>query len=207
VCGIAFAWVPGSRNQSGQDPDAIQIIEAMNCPECLTLITQLAFLKSGQGEYRWVTLWPRSTNRPAPPPQVPDAIRNDYLESCLVFEDSPKASAALSRRCLQHILREAANVKPANLDQEIDEVLANGTLVSSIAQSLDAVRMIGNFAAHPMKSQHSGEVLDVLPGEAEWNLDVVEALMDVYFVQPAQLAAKKAALNAKLAEANKPQLP
>ena len=36
-------------------------------------------------------------------------------EACLVLPDSPKASVALSRRCLQHILREAAKVKHGDL--------------------------------------------------------------------------------------------
>jgi len=68
------------------------------------------------------------------------------------------------------------------------------------------VRLIGNFAAHPVKSQKSGEILDVEPGEAEWTLDVLEELFDFYFVQPAKLQAKRAALNAKLVEAGKKPL-
>jgi hypothetical protein len=38
------------------------------------------------------------------------------------------------------------------------------------------------------------------------NLDVLESLFDFYFVQPALLAAKKAALNDKLKSAGKPTL-
>jgi hypothetical protein len=47
----------------------------------------------------------------------------------------------------------------------------------------------------------------VEPGEAEWNLDVLESLFDFYFVQPALHAKRKAALNPKLKEAGKPELP
>jgi hypothetical protein len=46
----------------------------------------------------------------------------------------------------------------------------------------------------------------VEPGEAEWNLDVLEALFDFYFVQPELLKKKRAALDAKLAEAGKPKM-
>ena len=31
-----------------------------------------------------------------------------------------------------------------------------------------------NFAAHPIKSMHTGEVIEVEPGEAEWLLDTLE---------------------------------
>jgi hypothetical protein len=75
-----------------------------------------------------------------------------------------------------------------------------------LAGSIDAVRNIGNFAAHPMKSEHTGEILDVEPGEAEWNLEVLESLFDFYFVQPSVLKAKRAALDAKLSEARKPPM-
>jgi len=45
--------------------------------------------------------------------------------------------------------------------------------------------------------------LPVESGEAEWNLDVIEALFDFYFVQPAIIKKKKDALNKKLTEGGK----
>jgi hypothetical protein len=72
-----------------------------------------------------------------------------------------------------------------------------------LTEIIDAVRQIGNFAAHPIKSKHSGELLDVEPEEAEWNLDVLEALFDFYYVQPAKVAKKRDSLNAKLKDAGK----
>jgi hypothetical protein len=53
---------------------------------------------------------------------------------------------------------------------------------------------------------NTGEIIDVEPGEAEWLLNVLEGLFDHYFVQPAILAAKKDALNKKLADAGKPPM-
>jgi len=107
---------------------------------------------------------------------------------------------------LQNLLREVAKVKPGNLADEIQQVLDSGKLPSWIAESIDAVRNIGNFAAHPLKSSATGEVLPVEPGEAEWNLDVLESLFDFYFVQPALIKAKRDALDKKLAEAKKPPM-
>jgi hypothetical protein len=68
---------------------------------------------------------------------------------------------------------------------------------------VDAIRNIGNFAAHPMKSKTSGEVLPVEPGEAEWNLDALDALFDFFFVQPETIRKKREALNQKLDQAGK----
>jgi len=148
--------------------------------------------------------YPKGVNRIPPGPEVPKTLAEVYREACLTIQDSAKASAALSRRCLQNLLRESTNVKPGDLIDEIQQVLDSGKLPSHLAESLDAIRNIGNFAAHPIKSKSSGEILDVEPGEAEWNLDVLESLFDFYFTQPAVLQKKRAALNAKLKEAGKP---
>lgn len=144
--------------------------------------------------------------RPPCPAQVPPKFAEDYSEACLVLSDSPKASAALSRRCLQNLLREAAKVKPDDLSGEIQQVLDSKALRSEIADGLDAIRVIGNFAAHPIKSKQTGEIMTVETGEAEWNLDVLESLFDFYFVQPMILKAKRDALNKKLADVGKSPL-
>jgi hypothetical protein len=95
-------------------------------------------------------------------------------------------------------------VKRGDLAKEIQEVHDSCRLPSDIAEALDSVRVVGNFAAHPMKSTNTGEIIDVEPGEAEWLLDTLESLFDFYFVRPAVLKAKRDALNAKLKEAGKP---
>jgi len=146
---------------------------------------------------------PKAPNRAPLPPQVPMEFAEDYKEACLVLSDSPKASAALSRRCLQNILREEAKVKKGNLSDEIQEVLNKKIYPSFIADPLDAIRIIGNFAAHPIKSKTTGEIVQVETGEAEWNLDVIERLFDFHFVQPDIIQKKKDDLNAKLMDAGK----
>jgi hypothetical protein len=94
-------------------------------------------------------------------------------------------------------------LQPNDLINEIQQIIDSGTLPSHIAEAIDAVRNIGNFAAHPMKSQRTGEILPVDPTEAEWNLEVLEALFDFYCVQPALTKRKKDALNLKLQEIGK----
>jgi hypothetical protein len=152
-----------------------------------------------------VLVHPLSRSRPAPS-EVPPEIKRDFEESALIIDLSPKASAALSRRCLQAILERDAGVKHGNLNNEIDELLAKKILPSHIAVNLDAVRIIGNFSAHPIKSTSSGEIVDVEPDEAEWNLEVIESLFDYYYVHPAKSAERNRLMNEKLVDAGKPPL-
>src|SRR2546426_12715354 len=141
---------------------------------------------------------------PAPlPPEVPKELASDFDEASLVLLDSPKASAALSRRCFQNLLRNYAGVNQGDLFDEIKQVLDSKTLPSPIVEALDAVRRIGNLATHPTKSKTTGEIVDVEPGEAQWNLDTLEALFDHYFIKPARLKSQKKALDEKLQKARK----
>jgi hypothetical protein len=147
------------------------------------------------------TIHPRVTGRAPVAPEVPDKFAGDYAEACAVLEDSPKAAAALARRCLQNLLREHVKIKKPDLAQEIQALLDSKALPADLADDVDAIRHIGNFAAHPMKSTSTGEILETEPGEAEWTLDVMEELFDFYFVRPKDRAAKRAALQARITEA------
>jgi len=176
------------------------------CPTCKRYIFILSRFDHKVNNKIITMVYPKGISRTPLSPEVPELYASDYREACLVLSDSPKASAALSRRCLQNILRDIAKVKKADLSKEIDEVLASKQLPSYLAESIDAVRNIGNFATHPIKSTNSGAIVDVEPGEAEWLLDVLEGLFDFYFVQPAKIKAKRDALNKKLGEAGKPPM-
>ncbi|MDP3453057.1 MAG: DUF4145 domain-containing protein [Bacteroidales bacterium] len=90
---------------------------------------------------------PLRVNRPPVPKEVQELFAEDYNEACLVLPFSTKASAALSRRCLQNILREKAGVKKGDLSNEIQEVIDSGKLPTHLSESIDAIRHIGNFAA------------------------------------------------------------
>jgi hypothetical protein len=149
---------------------------------------------------------PKIANRPPCPPEVPAQFAIDYSEACLVLDDSAKASAALSRRCLQNIIHDQLGIKKRDLNIEIQEVIDNKLFPSDILDSIDAIRNIGNFAAHPIKSSSSGEIVEVEPNEADWNLDVLEMMFDYLFVRPALIQKKRDALNTKLKDAGKPDM-
>jgi hypothetical protein len=178
-------------------------IEVSSCPDCLGKIITLSKYDASQLEEQRL-LWPISSTMPPAPVQVPGNIAQDYNEAAIVLPFSAKASGALSRRCLQSVLKDAGGTKSNNLFNQIDEVLPH--LPTYIAENLDAVRQIGNFAAHEQKSQIPGSILDVEPGEAEWNLKVLEALFDFYYVRPHLEKIKRDELNKKLQEAGKPPL-
>lgn len=202
----------------GSDTQGHWSIFKMICPnpKCKKIIITLAsgepqeayqrgIIGLGKINYE-ITVNPLTSSRPPISSEVEDKFASDYKEACLTLTFSPKASAALSRRCLQNILRDKANVKKSDLSKEIQQVIDSNSLPTHLAESIDAIRIIGNFAAHPIKSTSTGEIVEVEFGEAEWLLDVLESLFDFYFEQPAILKAKKDALNKKLIDAGKPSM-
>jgi hypothetical protein len=179
------------------------------CPECHRSIILFEQVVSGMWA-GWRDLsfmaYPRSRSRPIAA-EVLDPYRQDFSEACMVLADSAKASAALSRRCLQAILKDKLGTTKKDLYDQIEEVTVLGKLPSYIVDGLHDARKIGNIAAHSMKSTTTGAIVDVEPGEAESNLDVLESLFDFCFVQPALSAKRKAALDEKLKDIAKNKKP
>ncbi len=139
----------------GKDPEGYWGIGIRHCSACQKLILRLfranAYYAPPNpnnfvGETISYLIRPKVAGRSPIPPEVPKEYSEDYSEACLVLADSPKASAALSRRCLQHLLRNEAKVKHQDLAKEIQEVIDRGTLPSHVVDGLDVVRSIGNFA-------------------------------------------------------------
>jgi hypothetical protein len=202
--------------QIGRDFEGNYEIKKMSCPSCKRVVLHLIQYKyldligtphnTFRNDITVQLIRPKKPNRAPCPPDVPLNISSDYSEACLVLEDSPKASAALSRRCLQNIIHDHLGIKKRDLNAEIQEVIDNKIFPSGISESIDAIRNIGNFAAHPIKSSSSGQIVEVEPNEAYWNLEVLELIFDHLFVQPEIIRKKRDALNAKLKDAGKPEM-
>jgi len=152
--------------------------------------------------------YPTNTFRKPTPKEVPAHIKEDYEEACRVLPISQKASAALSRRCLQAILQEQGYTQ-RDLAKQIDALLNESNsakaIPTALRQTVDVIRNFGNFSTHPVTDQTTLQIIPVEPGEAEWCLDILEEMFDNYYVKPAEAKARKAALDAKLAAAGKPR--
>ena len=171
------------------------------CPVCDRLIVILRVEDENNGDE--LVIFPKAYTRSRVSDDVPEEFQSDYEEAALILADSPKASAALSRRCLQHILREKAGMKGRTLKDEIQKVIDSNTLPSDLIELMTTVRELGNVAAHPTKDKNTGNIVPVEPGEADLCLDVIESLFDHYFVRPARLKRQQQAFQQKLANAKK----
>ena len=185
---------------SGGDYAGVHIYSS-RCPHCNNpVVYAKLYFKNGKQDGYLVV--PRNIVRIVPP-EVPAHIREDFLEAAAVLPFSEKASAALARRCLESLLDEQ-EYKGKNLNEKIEAALKD--LPSRLAENLDAVRQVGNFAAHPIKYEKSNTIVDVEPEEANWTLEVLEDLFDYFYVQPKRAEERRKRLEEKLKKAGKPPL-
>lgn len=122
-------------------------------------------------------LKPSSHAKPLPD-YVPLPIRQDYEEACSIQDLSPKASATLSRRCLQGIIRDYFGIAKSRLIDEIEAI--RDKVDDSTWDSIDAVRTIGNIGAHMEKDINV--IVDVDPDEAGLLTSLIESLIEDWYV-------------------------
>jgi hypothetical protein len=90
---------------------------------------------------------------------------------------------------LQNILRQISSQEtpkfPENgsLYDEIEAVRESKKFPPTTNDKLHAVRELGNLAAHPLQDKHTNAIVDVEPEEAELTLDIINELLDYYYVQ------------------------
>jgi hypothetical protein len=134
-------------------------------------------LRDGQAVQTW-KLRPQSSAKPFPA-YIPAPVLQDYEEACLIADLSPKASATLSRRCLQGIIRDFWGIKKSRL---VDEIAAlEGKIDPVVWQAIDSVRSIGNIGAHMEKDINL--IVDVEPREAILLIQLIEVLLKDWYIQ------------------------
>jgi len=128
-------------------------------------------------QYHFWNLKPQSKAKQMPS-YIPVAIVEDYNESCLIKDLSPKASAALSRRCLQGMIRNFWGVKEKNLYQEIDAI--KDKVDADVWEAIDSVRKLGNIGAHMEKDINL--IIEIDPAEADLLIQLIEDLISEWYV-------------------------
>lgn len=97
------------------------------------------------------------TNSPIPMPleDMPEVVKNLYLEARDVHPISYKASCALLRLALQHLCEELLKDRSTGqINKDIGE-LVKEAVPQEFQQALDIVRVVGNNAVHPGKMDES----------------------------------------------------
>jgi len=99
----------------------------------------------------WVNekiVYPIFSPTPLAAEDMPEEVKEIYDEARNITTLSPSAAAALLRLALQKLVVELG-CKGKNLNEDIGELIKEKKLPEKIGQSLDSVRILGNYAVHP----------------------------------------------------------
>lgn len=151
-------------------------IDEYNCPEC----KNPTIIVTGFGKkYKTIDtiILPDSLAKQFPN-YIPKQIRQDYEEAYKILKLSPKASATLSRRCLQGMIHDFWNIKEKNLLFEITAL--KDKVTPAEWQVIDALRKLGNIGAHMEKDINT--IIEIDENEAEKLLKLIEFLIEKWYI-------------------------
>lgn len=175
--GNAIVAVSGKTTYSlDLNPELIEII-FFKCPHC----EQFSIKINGFGEQtKGLSTFIRPSS-PAKkfPEYIPQFIRDDYEEACAIAHLSPKASATLSRRCLQNMIRDFWGISKKRLVDEISELQTK--VPAAQWKVIDSLRRIGNIGAHPEADVNL--IIDINPEDAQKLLKVIELLLNQWYIE------------------------
>src|ERR1700680_185543 len=115
-CGKGFHETWGSAQLVYEPRPAEEMWQALattctgeKCKGITIKLIHSQLIRDGSGAQSWhpqqeFVVYPRTVFRKPTPMEVPTKIKEDYEEAWAVLPISEKASAALSRRCLQAVL-------------------------------------------------------------------------------------------------------
>lgn len=187
--GWHFSSIDGSRINENHPVGWRGTIVACPNIDCKQVYFVVDLKKGAYNQYRqeietdtvlghWV-LKPDSKAKPQPA-YIPTQIAEDYIEACRIKDLSPKASATLSRRCLQGMIRDfwGIKVKSSMLSDEIKEL--KDKISTEEWSAIDAVRSVGNIGAH--MEQDVNLIIDVEPEEADLLISLIEDLFKGWYI-------------------------
>jgi hypothetical protein len=177
----------------GEDQDGSWQVSEARCPACSRLIVNLH-----NKEGRTYPVWPASLVRPRLSDDVPAHYATEYHVAAQILSYSPEASAAVARRLLHRFLAEQVQAGSGGLAEQIRQTEGSPELPLYLEEALRTFSRVAKLEFGSGKSERPEALTPVEPGEAEWLLDILQPLFELYFVQPARLRRKQSALEEKI---------
>lgn len=178
----------------GMDQDGTWQISTLRCTACDRIIANVC-----NADGRIFPAWPQSTMRPRLSEDVPAEYADDYHAACQVCVHSRESACALSRRLLYRLLQTEANAGNDGLADQIRRAVVGQSVPDYLKEGLRTYSRLARLDSYPEKSTHPEGLAPVEPGEAEWLLDVLQSMLELYFVLPARLQRKQTSLEEMIA--------
>ena len=101
-------------------------------------------------------VYPQNSPIELPNPDMPDDIKNDYLEARAIFNLSKRGSLALLRFALQKLLMELGG-DGKSINADIAYLVKEKGLDPGIQKAMDSLRVFGDQGVHPLELDMSND--------------------------------------------------
>lgn len=149
-CGVYAKQLWAFINAAYSWRGASKIHAVTHFDEALSISWSISSCEHCDGKIIWLEekmVYPKIIKVLLPNEDLSEDIRKDYLEAANIFNDSPRASAALLRLSLQKLCKQLGE-KGDNINTDIANLVKKG-LNPLVQKSLDSLRITGNNAVHP----------------------------------------------------------
>lgn len=125
-------------------------------------------------------IFPSSGIAPLPNSDMPEDVKEDYIEAREIISKSPKGAAALLRLAVQKLCKHLGE-DGKNINMDIKNLVQKG-LPPKMQKALDSVRVIGNNAVHP------GQInINDNPETAVKLFGFINVICEIMITQPKQI--------------------
>lgn len=133
--------------------------------------------------------YPDTGNSPFPNTEMPESVKNYYLEAASICNKSPRGAAALLRLAIQVLCKELGE-SGNNINSDIGNLVKKG-LPEIVQQSLDVVRVTGNDAVHPGQidtddKEIVGQLFDLINVIVEYMIALPKRVSGIYSSLPSE---------------------
>lgn len=173
---LGFDYKPGISSPYNTKAKDLEVV-MMLCPACENKSYWIQGLSDPYNNVK-TQIFPKSKAKKFPN-YIPQQLLEDYEEAYSILELSPKASATLSRRCLQGIIRDFQDVKAGSLYNEIKQL--ETVIPSPQYKVLHSLRKIGNIGAHLEKDVNL--LVEINREEAEKLINLIEYLFEKWYIE------------------------
>ncbi|HEP0307178.1 TPA: DUF4145 domain-containing protein [Providencia rettgeri] len=134
---------------NGRAKSKIRYVQCSSCKEYnVWIITKFIPTSGGLLDSVGHMISPVSSNIALPSDDMPEDVKQDYVEATNIYQKSPRGAAALLRLGLQKLCKHLG-AEGKNINTDINTLAQDDKISKQLIKAADIVRITGNNAVHP----------------------------------------------------------
>ncbi len=136
-------------DSNGRARSRIRYVQCSSCKEFnIWMITKITPTAHASIDTDGRMIYPDSSSIAPPSDDMPEDVKQDYIEAASIYQKSPRGAAALLRLGLQKLCKHLG-AEGKNINTDINTLAQDDKISKLLIKAADIVRITGNNAVHP----------------------------------------------------------